>query len=294
MRAMDHTFDRASLGTFLRVRRTALQPEDVGLRRDPRRRAPGLRREEVAELCDMSADYFARLERGDGPQPSEQMLAAIARGLRLTPDERDHLFLLGGYRTARRDLRLRHVSPGLMRVMDGLAGTTAQIMGPLGETLLQTPSAVALLGEQTRYTGNSRSATYRWFTDPVERERYDPEDHGINSRTNAALLRGAVTRDGPGSPAADLADVLRRTSDEFARLWERHEVGLRWSETKRFVHPRVGRLDLYCQLLLEPDQGQSLLVFTATPGTESHEKLALLTVLGTDRFATGAVRTAQP
>jgi transcriptional regulator with XRE-family HTH domain len=288
MSTMDRTFDRSSLGTFLRTRRAALQPEDVGLRRGQRRRAPGLRREEVAELCTMSADYFARLERGDGPQPSEQMLAAIARGLRLTPDERDHLFLLGGYRTAHRDLRLHHVSPGLMRVMDGLADTTAQVMGPLGETLLQTPSAVALLGEQTRYTGNSRSATYRWFTDPAERERYDPEDHDDNSRTNVALLRTAVTRNGPNSPAADLADVLRRVSDEFARLWERHEVGLRWSETKRFVHAQVGRLDLYCQLLLEPDQGQSLLVFTATPGTESHQKLALLTVLGTDRFTTDA------
>jgi transcriptional regulator with XRE-family HTH domain len=84
MSTMDRTFDRSSLGTFLRTRRAALQPEDVGLRRGQRRRAPGLRREEVAELCTMSADYFARLERGDGPQPSEQMLAAIARGLRLT------------------------------------------------------------------------------------------------------------------------------------------------------------------------------------------------------------------
>jgi hypothetical protein len=170
-------------------------------------------------------------------------------------------------------------------VLDGLAGTTAQVMGSLGETLLQTPSAVALLGEQTRYTGHARSATFRWFTDPAARERYDPEEHEQNSRTNVALLRGAVTRDGSGSAAADLVAVLRRTSDEFAGLWERHEVGLRWSETKRFVHPQVGRLDLYCQLLLEPDQGQSLLVFTATPGTESHEKLALLTVLGTDSFA---------
>ncbi|GLY97974.1 helix-turn-helix transcriptional regulator [Actinoplanes sp. NBRC 103695] len=282
---MDRSFERSSLGAFLRARRAALQPDDVGLRRGVRRRAPGLRREEVAELCTMSADYFARLERGDGPQPSEQMVAAIARGLRLTPDERDHLFLLAGYRTARRDLRARHVSPGLMRVMDGLAGTTAQVMGPLGETLLQTPSAVALLGEQTGYTGNARSATYRWFTDPVARERYLADDHATNSRTNVALLRAAVARDGSGSPAADLAGLLRSTSEEFAALWDRHEVGLRWSEDKRFVHPQVGRLDVYCQLLLEPDQGQSLLIFTATPGTESHEKLALLTVLGTDQFA---------
>ncbi|MFG3236764.1 helix-turn-helix transcriptional regulator [Streptomyces antibioticus] len=282
---MEHAFDRSSLGAFLRTRRSALQPEDVGLRRGPRRRAPGLRREEVAELCTMSADYFARLERGDGPQPSERMVAAIARGLRLTPDERDHLFLLAGYRTAPRELRSAHVSPGLMRVMDGLAHQAAQIMGPLGETLVQTPPAVALLGHQTQYTGHARSAAYRWFTDPAARERYHPDEHGKNSRTNVALLREAVTRGGPGSAAADLADVLRRTSEEFAQLWERHEVGLRWSETKRFVHPQVGELDLYCQLLLDPDQGQSLLVFTAIPGTESHEKLALLSVLGTDRFA---------
>jgi hypothetical protein len=158
-------------------------------------------------------------------------------------------------------------------------------MGPLGETLLQTPAAVALLGNETQYTGNARSATYRWFTDPAARERYHPEDHDENSRINVALLRAAVTRGETGSPAADLADILRRTSEEFARLWAHHEVGLRWSETKRFVHPQLGRLDLYCQLLLEPDQGQSLLVFTATPGTESHEKLDLLTVLGTDQFA---------
>lgn len=279
------SFDLASLGAFLRARRAALQPEDVGLGRGHRRRAPGLRREEVAQLCAMSADYFARLERGTGPQPSEPMVAAIARGLRLTPAERDHLFLLAGYRAARRELRARHVSPGLMRIMDGLAGTTAQVLGPLGETLLQTPSAVALLGDETRYTGNARSAAYRWFTDPAARARYDPSEHEKNSRITVAQLRGAVTRDGPGSAAAELAEVPRRTSDEFAGLWERHEVGLRWSETKRFTHPQVGRLDLYCQVLLEPDEGQSLLVFTATPGTESHEKLALLAVLGTESFA---------
>lgn len=284
---MSSTFDGESFGAFLRTRRAALQPEDVGLRRGPRRRAPGLRREEVAELCAMSADYFARLERGNGPQPSEPMVAAIARGLRLTPAERDHLVLLAGYRAARRELRSRHVSPGLMRVMDGLTGAAAQVMGPLGETLLQTPSAVALLGDETGHTGHARSAAYRWFTDPAARERYATEEHEKNSRINVAQLRAAVARDGAGSPAAELAGVLRRTSDEFAGLWERHEVGLRWSETKRFAHPQVGRLELYCQVLLEPDEGQSLLVFTATPGTESHEKLALLTVLGTESFARG-------
>jgi transcriptional regulator with XRE-family HTH domain len=141
-REVQQTADRASLGAFLRARRAALQPEDVGLRRGSRRRTRGLRREEVAELCNMSADYFARLERGNGPRPSQQMVAAIARGLRLTPDERDHLFLLCGHRTPRRGLRAEHISPGLMRVLDRLQDTPAQVMGSLGETLLQTPPAV--------------------------------------------------------------------------------------------------------------------------------------------------------
>lgn len=232
----------------------------------------------------MSADYFARLERGDGPQPSQSMLAAIARGLRLTPHERDHLFLLAGYRTAPRHLRVQHVSPGLMRVMDGLTNAPSQVMGPIGETLLQTPPAAALLGEQTHYTSRARSAPFRWFTDPAARQRYHPDDHDKNSRVNVAQLRAAVTRDGPGSPAADLVEFLRDTNAEFTRLWELHEVGLRWSDTRRFIHPEIGQLDLYCQLLLEPDQGQSLLIFTATPGTENDEKLALLKVLGTDKF----------
>ncbi|SDS81505.1 helix-turn-helix transcriptional regulator [Actinoplanes derwentensis] len=276
--------DRDGLGDFLRGRRLSLQPEDVGLRRGARRRTSGLRREEVAELCDMSADYLARLERGSGSQPSPQMAAAIARGLRLTPDERDHLFLLCGHRARSRQLRDAHISPGLLRVMDRLQDTPAEILGPLGETLQQTPPAVALLGDETRFTGPARSALYRWFTDPAARARYLPDDHELNSRVYASILRAVSTTHGSGSPAAALVADLLRLSDEFAGLWERQEIGLRWSNAKRFVHPEVGRIDLYCQTLLDPDQGQSLLIFTATPGTESYDKLALLTVLGSDTF----------
>lgn len=272
--------DRVALGAFLHARRVALQPEDVGLRRGSRRRTPGLRREEVAELCDMSADYIARLERGDGPRPSPQMAAALARGLRLTLAERDHLFLLCGHLAPRPRLREQHVNPGLMRVLDRLQDTPAQIMGPVGETLLQTAPAVALLGEQTHYTGLHRSAVYRWFTDPRARDRYRPDDHELTSRTNVALLRVAAARDGSTSPAASIVAALRRDSAEFAPLWDRQEVGLRFSDLKRFVHPEVGAIELYCENLLDPDQAQSLMVFTASPGTPSHDKLALLVVLG--------------
>ena len=94
---MDLMFDRAGLAEFLRTRRAALQPEDVGLPRGQRRRTTGLRREEVAALCHMSSDYYSRLERERGPQPSVQMLASIAQGLHLSVDERNHLFRLAGH-----------------------------------------------------------------------------------------------------------------------------------------------------------------------------------------------------
>ncbi len=281
---MGRRVDKVALGEFLRTRRAALRPVDVGLPGGSRRRVQGLRREELAGLCHMSVDYVSRLERGNGPQPSEQMVASMARGLRLTPAERDHLFVLAGHRVPDRHGATEHISPGLMRVVDRLADTPAQVMGPLGETLLQTAPAVALLGPQTGYEGQRRSAGYRWFTDPAERERYSPDEHELAGRVNVALLRAAAARDGVSSPAAALVDSLRAESSEFDRLWQRQEVGLQHSGTKGFSHPEVGRLDLFCQSLLDVETGQSLLIFTATPGTPSYDKLALLAVLGTDRF----------
>lgn len=276
--------DSDELGDFLRTRRRALQPEDVGLPRRARQRTEGLRREEVAELSAMSHDYYAHLERGSGLQPSEQMVASLARGLRLSLAERDHLLALAGHRAPRHVVRSDHVSPGLMRILDQLADTAAQVMSCTGETLVQTDLARALLGEQTQHTGPARSAMYRWFTDPSSRSIYPLEDHPRHGRIFTAQLRRTVTAQGPGSPAADLAAHLGACSTEFTAYWAGHEIGLTHSESKRFIHPLVGDLELHCQSLLDPDQGQALLVFTATPGTESHQQLRLLGVLGTQRL----------
>jgi MmyB-like transcription regulator ligand binding domain/Helix-turn-helix domain len=231
----------------------------------------------------MSTDYYARLERGNGPQPSEQMAAALARGLRLSLAERDHLFLLTGHNAPQRALRSDHVSPGLMRVLDRLEDTPAQIMSGLGETLAQTRLARALLGDQTQFTGLARSAVYRWFTDPASRLTYPEDDHPAHGRIYTAQLRRVATQQGPQSPAA-LADTLRGQSAEFAALWSDHEIGIEYTSQKRLRNPEVGLMELHCQTLLDPDQVQSLLVFTATPGTESYQKLQLLSVIGTQRL----------
>lgn len=273
--------DREALAAFLRLRRTALQPADVGLPRGQRRRTEGLRREEVAALCNMSTDYYARLERGTGPRPSEQMVAAIAQGLHLTLGERDHLFRLAGHTPPPRGPASDHVGPGLLRILDRLHDTPAEIVTELGETLRQTPLAVALAGDAARRSGDARSLGYRWFTDPAAREAYDdPDERRRLSRVYAAGLREIVALRGPSSRAAGLAAGLLERSAEFADLWRAQEVAVAPPEVKRFRHPEVGMLELSCQTLLDPDQSHRLLVYTAAPGSESHDKLQLLAVIG--------------
>ncbi|MEU0490512.1 helix-turn-helix transcriptional regulator [Nocardiopsis sp. NPDC006139] len=272
--------DRTGLAEFLRNRREALQPEDVGMLRGRRRRAKGLRREEVAALCHMSTDYYSRLEQERGPQPSHQMLASIAQGLHLSLDERDHLFRLAGHNPPARGSVSEHVSPGLLRILDRLEDTPAEVVTELGETLRQSPMGVALTGDTTRFTGPERSIGYRWFTDPGSRLLYAPEEHGFLSRMYASGLRQVLTLRGPDSQAAHLAELLLERSEEFRRVWEEHEVGVRPHDVKHFVHPEVGALELHCQRLIDPGQSHSLLVYTAVPGSESHEKLRLLSVIG--------------
>lgn len=278
--------DRAQLADFLRRRREALQPEDVGLPRGQRRRTTGLRREEVATLSGMSTDYYSRIEQQRGTRPSEPMLAALARGLHLSLDERDHLFRLGGHNTPGRTFRGDHVSPGLMRVLDRLDDTPAQLMNGLGETLLQTPLAVALLGHETGYTGLARSVVYRWFTNPATRRIYPEPDHPMHSRVFTSQLRTAYSQLGAPSRASVLVEALLDESPEFTTLWSKHEIGVPRSDLKRIQHPEVGVLELHCQALLDTDQTQALLVFTATPGSDSYDRLQLLSVIGDQRLRT--------
>ena len=284
--------DRAGLAEFLRRRRESLQPEDVGLPRGRRRRTNGLRREEVALLCHISTDYYSRLERERGPHPSEQMIASLAQGLHLSLDERDHLFRLAGHTPPARGATSEHISPGLLRIFDRLVDTSAEIVTELGETLRQTPLSVALTGDLTRYTGPARSIGYRWFTDPDYRALYHPDEHELHTRVFAAGLRKTVTLRGPDSWAAHLQKLLFARSAEFRAAWNEHEVGVRYTHAKRFVHPELGVLELSCQGLLDPDQSHSLLVYTAVPGSETYEKLQLLAVLGNQHLSGSPSPTA--
>lgn len=278
--------DRDQLADFLRTRREALQPEDVGTVRGARRRTTGLRREEVAVLAGMSTDYYSRLEQRRGPQPSTQILAALARALRLDLPERDHLFRLAGHAAPDRLPTTDHVGPGIQRILDRLTDTPAQVVTPTGETLVQNPMAVALLGDQTSFTGLARSTVYRWYTDPASREVYPAEDHALRGGIFTAELRAAAATGGPGSRAAAIVAALTRESADFREVWGQHDVDEKHTQTKRFQHREIGALELECESLLDTETGQRLLVFTARAGSEDAAKLALLGVVGTQRIST--------
>lgn len=272
--------DREQLADFVRTRRQSLQPEEVGLSRGPRRRTAGLRREEVATLCQMSVDYLTRIEQGRSTQPSGQMLAAMARGLRLQLAERDHLFRLAGH-TPTRAVRDDHVSPAVLRVLDRLADTPVQVLSSIGEVLVQTAPAAALFGDVADRVGLDRSVVYRWFTERASRDVYPAWDHALRGRAFVAELRAATAVAATAARARAVVDALQARSEEFRAVWAGHEVGVAHGSEKTLVHPELGEIQTQCQRLVDVDSGQRVLVFTATPGTQSAERLRLLAVLGT-------------
>ncbi|MFB7343584.1 helix-turn-helix transcriptional regulator [Streptomyces hydrogenans] len=281
---MATTIDRRELADFLRRRRERVTPKDVGLPAGPRRRTPGLRREEVAQLAGMSADYYIRLEQARGPQPSPPMLAALARALRLDADERDHLHLLAGHRPPAGAVAGEHVAPSLLHLLDQLPTTPAQILSDLGDVLAQNAPARALLGGVCTVSEHGRNVVWRWFADPAARTAYPPEEHAYYSRLHVADLRAAYGRRGGDPASTRLVRRLEAASEEFAGLWAEHEVAVRRHSRMRVEHPLIGPVDLDCQVLLAPEGEQRLVFLTPPPGTDTADRLALLTVVGTEQF----------
>lgn len=255
----------------------------------PRRRVPGLRREEVAYLAAASADYYNELERGTGSQPSEQMLASLARALRLTVDERDHLYHLAERPLPRDGGPASHIPPGMLDLLSRLTTTPAQVITDLHVTLVQNPLAIALLGDQSGLKGREASFVHRWFTDARSREIYPSADHPEQSRAFVADLRAAAGRRSADDPEAELfiADLKTR-SKEFVDLWEAHEVAFRRDDRKRILHSQLGLIDVNCLNLFSEGGRQRLLWFTPAVGTDSADKLALLNVIGTQEFSSRA------
>ncbi|MER5446432.1 helix-turn-helix transcriptional regulator [Streptomyces sp. NPDC002764] len=273
------------LGVFLRSRRERIRPADVGLPSGPRRRVPGLRRDEVAQLAGASVDYYNELERGAGSQPSEQMVAALARALRLTADERDYLYHLADRPVPAAGSAASHVHPGMLDLLTRLTSTPAQVITDLHVTLVQNPLAVALLGDHSGFRGARASFVHRWFTDPAARNLYPEADHGEQSRAFVADLRAAAARrDSKDTEASSMIGSLLGSSREFADLWADHDVAFRRNDRKRLNHPAIGLIEVNCLSLFSEDGRQRLLWFTPAVGTDSADALDLLAVIGTQEI----------
>ncbi|MEV5748524.1 helix-turn-helix transcriptional regulator [Actinoallomurus sp. NPDC052308] len=276
--------DRQELGAFLRSRRERLRPEDVGLPSGPRRRTPGLRREEVAVLAHISTEYYVRLEQGRAPRPSGEVLAGIASALRLTDAESDHLHLLAGTAPSRTGVHRRDVRPSILALLERLPQTAGFVMSATFEVLAWNDLAAALMEDFAPLAPQDRNLARRVFLGPADA---DATPYGVSDTTEfrhhvVMELRSALARY-PSDPAVTgLVDELREGSPEFARLWERHDVQAAPMLTKTFRHTVVGEVTVDCDTLALTDRDQHLVLYTAPPGSRSAEALALLNVLGAE------------
>jgi len=275
--------DRIGLADFLRRRREALMPADLGLPGGMRRRALGLRRDEVALQAGISHDYYARLEQHRGANPSESVIAGLARALRLDDDQRDHLFRLAGFSAPVSGLS-RHISPGLLQMLDHLPDVPTLICTDLGDVLHQNALAAVVLGDLTggkdAHRHHPNNLIRAWFIDQETRDRFPVEDWAAHSAAHVRDLRATSSRRGGEPDVVAFVKELVGVSPEFRRLWEQHDVGGRRFAHKRIAHPEVGLIDLNCEVMLTPDHGLQVVAFFPVEATDARQKLELLQVVG--------------
>ncbi|HEY6887106.1 MAG TPA: helix-turn-helix transcriptional regulator [Solirubrobacter sp.] len=261
----------AELGDFLRTRRARLQPHDVGLPDYGRRRVPGLRREELAQLAGVSVDYYVRLEQGRDIQPSDSVLDAIATALRLDDAERAHLFTLVRPRKRARRRPAERVRPGVQRLLDRIE-FPAFVLGRRMDVLAYNALGAALFGGFIE-----RNAMRAIFLDEGSRTLY--ADWEQVAAESVAYLRLSAGEDPDDAELVELIGELALHSDEFRRLWARHDVKSKSFGVKTFVHPQFGELVLDYESLRLPDSAQVLVTYTAAPGSPSDTALQLLATL---------------
>jgi transcriptional regulator with XRE-family HTH domain len=275
--------DKQELGAFLRSRRERLRPEDVGLPSGPRRRTPGLRREEIAVLAHISTEYYVRLEQARAPPPSGEVLAGIAGALRLTPAESDHLHALAGTARVGSGLHRRDVRPSILALLERIPLTAGFVMSAAFEVLAWNDLAVALMEDFADLEPRDRNLARKAFLgpeDPTER-LYGVSDAAEFRLAAVSELRVTLTRYPTDPDVVTLVDELRTGSSEFARLWERHDVEPPVTLRKTF-RTAVGDVTVDCDSLRLTERDQHLLLYTAPAGSRDADNLALLNVVGRD------------
>jgi transcriptional regulator with XRE-family HTH domain len=271
------------LGAFLRSRRERVAPELVGLEPGPRRRVPGLRREELAQLVHVSADYLVRLEQGRVARPAPDIVRALAQALLLDDAERRHLFRLAGASEPASDRgHGTAVRPGVELLVRTLDPTPAVLLSRRLDLLTWNPTAEALLGP----FGDERNYARLVFSDPATRSLHaDWEDA---ARQTVALLRSAAARHPDDGELRALVAELRDVDPRVGRWWEAHDVAQKSHGVKRYRHPKVGELTLHYEALLLADDGDQILtLYAAEPGTPGGDGLTFLAAITRSREPSG-------
>ena len=283
--------DRSELAQVLKRARTALSPQDVGLPAGSRRRVSGLRREEVAQLAGGSVDYVVRLEQGRGPHPSPQVLAALARALRMDDDARAELFHLAGNAPPLPGRIDEHVRPSVQRLLDRLDDLPTMVLSARGDILAWNAMASALLGDWSLVPRRQRNIIWLRFlgTPDPRRSRVamGDEERAATEAQSVATLRATAARYPRDPSVRDLVSELRRGSPRFDELWRAGGSSTSWPfHGKTIDHPSLGLISLDCDSLHVLDSDQTVIVYSAEPGSQDADSLALLRVLGTQQMTT--------
>ncbi|MFE1314689.1 helix-turn-helix transcriptional regulator [Streptomyces sp. NPDC058755] len=278
--------DRRELAAFLRSRRERITPAEVGLPTGPRRRTPGLRREEVAQLAFISTEYYTRLEQARGPRPSREVLAGLARALRLSDPERVHLHHLAGAPPGPPPGPSREVRQSILDLLHRLPQAAAIVTSATFEVLAWNDLAAALMEDFSALPRRERNLVRRAFLGPSPHGRrlYGVSDADAFARASAQRLRAAAARYPDDPELTGLIEELLAGSEEFARLWASHDVSAEPTPCKTFQHPVVGPVTVNCDVLHITDRDQQVVIYTAAPGSPSEEALRLLSVIGTQRM----------
>lgn len=266
------------VATFLRTRRERLQPAELGLASIGRRRTPGLRRDEVANLAGISTEYYTQLEQARGRQPSRAVLERIAKAIGLSRHERAVLFELAGMAAGYPEHPICVPGPGVLHLLQCLPGAGVTVHDAKLDVIAWNPLATTLLGDFSALLEERRNLARRFFF-PRDGE---PPHFGLSGGDRygsylVAKVRQAATRYPKDDGTRRLVDDLSR-SDEFRALWNETDVGFYPARhsVKTMEHPRVGGLELDCAVLYVPEDDQEIFLMTARPGSDSAAKLNAL------------------
>lgn len=279
-----------SLSGFLREARTRVAPADVGLPAGTRRRVPGLRREEVAQLANISVDYLVRLEQGRSSGVSDSVLVSLSRALQLSDDERAHLFHLAGSAPPRPGQIDSVVRASTLRVLERLVDLPAMVLDAKGDILAWNAQAAALLGDFSAWRPPARNIVWNRFLGSDVRVSTSDEESTRTAAESVANLRSVAARYPDDLGLRRLIDQLRAGSPQFVELWGASRPRERRSSTKSVHHPELGVLVLDCDSLHLPESDQRMIVYSAAPNTPAADALALLRVIGLQRLHEGNVR----